>query len=185
MALQSTYHPSFSVVTTSPKRPITKNPLLRTVDTLVRQEKIKYEAFDQLHQAEEVVLPTDFSVGKINYKHRAMAKGKGYTLREKRTATLQEHLHTVLPELSVTHQKLERQWVLGLCQGLLQSQTPERLALVLLEQSLRSTKNSLPKTKKTLSYFAQWLKRQTVAYQHTWEGQRLAVIIDLLQFKQA
>jgi hypothetical protein len=181
MALQSTYHPNFSVV--KAKKPVAKNPLLRTVDSLIQQEKMKEKAFRQLQQAEEVVVAQDVSLGKLNYKHRFVAQGAGYALREKRMPTLQEHLHAVLPNLSIQHQRLERQWVLAVCNGVLQCQPPERLALVLLEQSLRLHKQSLPKAKKALITFSYWLKSQTVAYKNTDEGQRLAVIIDLLQFK--
>ena len=181
MPLQSPHISTLSVVHT-PKKP-TENNILSTVERLVKEEKIKINALALLQQAEELVVQADFPNRSLGYKHRLITQGKGYALREKRTLTLHEHLRAVLSELSPINQKTEYQWILSICQGVLSTQTPERLALVLLEQTLRLNNKALPKTKKRLISFSQWLKRQTVAYQHTWEGQRLAVIIELLQFK--
>jgi hypothetical protein len=142
-------------------------------------------ALTQLEQNSETTLLQEISCHKIAYKHRFIAQGKGYQLTKQRQNTIEQQLQKALVELNPKSQKAERQWVFSLSEGVLFSKSPEQLVENLLMKKLQQTNPTFTKLSKELFELAQWLQRQTVAYQHTWEGQRLAVIIDLLQFKQA
>lgn len=141
---------------------------------------------DRLHYIilQEETRQVVISCHKIAYKHRHIAKGKGYQLTEKRQVTLAQHLQTKSEELHLKTQKIERQWVFALSQGLLATQPPQQLIENLLMRKLQQGNPTFLQLSKELFELSLWLKRQTVAYQQTWEGQRLSVIIQLLQFRE-
>jgi hypothetical protein len=184
MALQ---HPHTNLIntatrTTEPAQPTREN-LADRLHHVMLTEATRQASLSQLAQMSEITLPQDIGGYKIAYKHRHIAQGNGYKLREKRQATCCQHLQNRVEELSIKTQKTERQWVFALSQGLLMSQPPQQLIECLLIKKLQENNPTFAKLSKELFELSQWLKRLTVAYQHTWEGQRLAVIVELLQFK--
>lgn len=148
---------------------------------VILQEEIKQATLAQQAQLNDAVTVADISCHKIQYTHRHIASGRGYSLRQRRQPTLTQHLQTVLPLLDANTQKIERQWLHSLTQGLLVSKPPLQLVESLLMLKLQKDNPTFLQLSNQLFQLAQWLKQQTVTYHSTWEGQRLVAVINCLK----
>jgi hypothetical protein len=177
-------HPTLVTQETISQQPVSipsRENLRNQLQYVILQEEIKQATLAQQAQLNEAVAVADISCHKIQYTHRHVVKGKGYGLRQRRQPSLTQHLQTVLQQLDIKTHSIERQWLYGLTQGLLVSKPPMQLVESLLMLKLQKNNPTFLQLSNQLFQFAQWLKQQTVAYQSTWEGQRLAEIIQCLK----